>query len=264
MNFLSVFRHSICDIKKQVKNAEFLKGTVSRAFSSLFVHVLLPGLDLPGSGIFQFCRFSKCRTKLIQHFFNPVPDWNHGCWNTDAGDSFLDADAQLGCFLTSSSAKNVSGIFFSICTISHTQGDSPPTALFHLGMFGMPSPGMWKPGQRPVCTASRTRSSATPRRGFSTSLSPIPQATSPTSTLIWWDRYNYIFTVIDPTSKWIKAITLATTSHCDKPSHCNILSQILWHFVCVFLSNFAMTFVPTKQKVHFSEKFARFTHVHMW
>ncbi len=24
-------------------------------------------------------------------------------------------------------------------------------------------------------------------------------------------------------------------SQCDKPSHCNILSQSLWHFVCVFI-----------------------------
>ncbi len=82
---------------------------------------LLTGLDLPGSGIFLlFCRFSQCwtvqhlvspepeeklampepvqyQTKLMQSsiFFIPVPDRNHRCQNTDAGVSFLDADAQL-------------------------------------------------------------------------------------------------------------------------------------------------------------------------
>jgi hypothetical protein len=31
----------------------------------------------------------------VRIFFGLVPDWNYGCWNADAGISFLDADAQL-------------------------------------------------------------------------------------------------------------------------------------------------------------------------
>jgi hypothetical protein len=39
----------------------------------------------------------RYRTKLTQSgiFFSPVPDFNSGCRNADAGVSFLDADAQL-------------------------------------------------------------------------------------------------------------------------------------------------------------------------
>jgi hypothetical protein len=43
-------------------------------------------------------------------------------------------------------------------------------------------------------TASRARSSITPRRGLSTS--PSPSTASPTSTLIWWERYNLVIIVI--------------------------------------------------------------------
>jgi hypothetical protein len=49
----------------------------------------------PVSPVPKWKRPVRYRTKLMQHFFIPVPDWNHGCRNTDAGVSFLDADALL-------------------------------------------------------------------------------------------------------------------------------------------------------------------------
>ncbi len=46
-------------------------------------------------------------------------------------------------------------------------------------------------------------------------------------------------------------VNLDGLSQCDKPSHCNILSQSLWHFVCVFFVQLSVTFRPNVTKGQF-------------
>jgi hypothetical protein len=76
-----------------------------KTFLSVYINVEM--LDYTASS--QWVRYEESNvpevvrywTKPTQSgiFFGPVPDWNYGCWNADAAVGFLDADAQLCCFL---------------------------------------------------------------------------------------------------------------------------------------------------------------------
>jgi hypothetical protein len=43
-------------------------------------------------------------------------------------------------------------------------------------------------------------------------------------------------------------VNLDGLSHCDKPSYCNILSQSLWHFVCVFFVKLCCDILSQRNK----------------
>jgi hypothetical protein len=98
-----------------------------------------------------------------------------------------------------------------------TPGDSPPVVLFYLGLCGAVSPAMSLPGPVGVWPASRARSAAT--HTWSPSPSPSPNGIFLTCMSIWWacplqysNNFNYIFTIIHHTSKWMEAIPLSEIS----------------------------------------------------
>jgi hypothetical protein len=53
-------------------------------------------------------------------------------------------------------------------------------------------------------------------------------------------------------------VDLVGLSQFSKPSHCNILSQSLWHFVHSFSSNFAVSFCPNVTEGPFFQKILHF------
>jgi hypothetical protein len=91
---------------------------------------------------------------------------------------------------------------------------SPPVILYHLGLCGAVFTAISLPGPAGVWPASRARSTAT--HAWSPNPSPSPNGVFLTSRLVGPLQYsnnsNYIFTIIDRTSKWMAAIALSETS----------------------------------------------------
>jgi hypothetical protein len=96
-----------------------------------------------------------------------------------------------------------------------TPGGLPPVILFHPGLCGADFPATSPHGPAGVWPASGARSTAT--RAWPPSPSPSRSDVFLTFMLIWWplqysNNFNYIFTIIDRTSKWMEAIPLSDTS----------------------------------------------------
>jgi hypothetical protein len=113
--------------------------------------------------------------------------------------------------------------FVIIFTTLLTPRGSPPIVLFHSGLCGADFPATSQPGPGVVWPASGARSTAThawPPNPF-----PSHNGVFLTFMWIWWahcsiccDNFNYIFTIIDRTSKCMEAVPLPemSTAACAK------------------------------------------------
>ncbi len=112
--------------------------------------------------------------------------------------------------------SNLEKAFFTIFTMLLTPGGSPPVVLFHLGLCCAVSPAKSPAGPAGVWPTSGARSTAT--HTWSPSPSPSLNGVFLTCTLIWVgplqysNNFNYIFSIVDRTSKWTEAIPLSETS----------------------------------------------------
>ncbi len=105
--FLLVFRHSGILQKACKRTLIFLKWHILVFYENLSYGLRFKMPDCqtvryPVSPVPEWKKLTvpepvRYRSKLMQSgiFFIPVPDWNHGCRNTNASVSFLDAYAQL-------------------------------------------------------------------------------------------------------------------------------------------------------------------------
>ncbi len=108
---------------------------------------------------------------------------------------------------------------FSIFTIFHIRGGSPPSVWYLLGLSGEGSPQTSPPGREPASTASRPRFIATP--ACSCSLSPSCSGVFLIYTLIWWDPYSTVAVAIS------FLLSLIAHPNGSKPFLC--LTCPLWH-----------------------------------
>jgi hypothetical protein len=124
----------------------------------------------------------------------------------------------------SSSEKNFSPIFLTLLT----PGGLPPVVLFHPGLYGADFPATSPPGPAGVWPTSRARSTAT--QAWAPQPIPIPQRrfshlqVDLVGLLQYSNNFNYIFTIIDRTSKWMEAIPLPDTS----PAACAKALPFTW------------------------------------
>ncbi len=114
------------------------------------------------------------------------------------------------------SHRNSEKTFFPIFTTFHIWGGLPPGLWCLLGLSGEGSPPTSTPSRKPESTASR------PRFTCHTCLQlqpvPIPERRFSHLHIDWVgplqysSSCNFIFTVIDRTSKWVEVIPLSDTS----------------------------------------------------
>ncbi len=112
----------------------------------------------------------------------------------------------------SSSEKIFSPIFITLLT----PGGLPPVVLFHPGLCGADFPATSPPGPTSVWPASGAKI----HRHTRLAPQPIPILQRRFShlhddlvgPLQYSNNFNYIFTIIDCTSKWMEAISLSDTS----------------------------------------------------
>ncbi len=108
--------------------------------------------------------------------------------------------------------KYISPIFLTLLT----SGGLPPVVLFHSGLCGADCSATSLPGPAGVWPASEARSTAT--HAWPPQPLPIPQQrfsllhVDLVGPLQYSNNFNYIFTIIDCTSKWMEAISLSDTS----------------------------------------------------
>jgi hypothetical protein len=108
-------------------------------------------------------------------------------------------------------------IFFRIFITLLTLRGSPTVVLFHPGLCGAGYPARSPPRPAGVWPASGARSTAT--HTWLPNPSPSHNVVFLMFMWIWWaypntvcNSFNYIFTIIDRTSKWMEAIHLSEMS----------------------------------------------------
>ncbi len=128
-------------------------------------------------------------------------------------------NAWLATFLLASSDqlfhKNSGKILFHIFIMLLIPGGSPPIVLFHPGLCGTDYPATSPPGRVSVWPASEAKSTAS--HGWPSN--PSPSHSMFFSPSCWFggplqysNNFNYIFTIIDRTSKWMESVPFSGMS----------------------------------------------------